>query len=113
MQKIKVGDKVKIMVGKDSGREGSVERILPDQGKVVIPNMNMYKKHVKNLPTGQKGGIFDLARPIDISKVALVCPHCKKTTRVGFKFIAEKKKRICKKCAREIDIKAKAKTKKK
>ena len=63
---------------------------------------NIYKKHVKGTP-GQKGGIYEIPRPLDYAKIALICSKCKKTTRVGFKLIDTKKVRICKKCKREID----------
>lgn len=111
MQKLRIGDKVKVLVGKDKGREGKIEKIFPKKGTLVIPGMNMYKKHVKTTPGGQQGGIFDLSRAISGSKVGLICPRCNKRTRIGFKFVGNDKKRICKKCKKEIDIKAKPKKK--
>ena len=106
MIKFKVGDKVKVTSGKDKGREGKVERILFKENLAVIPNMNIYKKHVKGVP-GQKGGIYEVPRPFPFSKIALVCPRCKKATRVGFRMVGEEKVRICRKCKREIDSKSK------
>jgi large subunit ribosomal protein L24 len=111
MLKLKVGDKVKVKAGKDKGREGVVEKVLSKKGKVVLPNLNVYKKHVKGTP-GQKGGIYEVPRPLAISKVALVCPKCNKVTRVGFKKVGEEKVRVCRKCGREIDTKAGKKKKK-
>jgi large subunit ribosomal protein L24 len=102
--KLKVGDKVKVLIGKDKGREGKVEKLFPKKARVMIPDINVYKKHVKG-QEGQKGGIYDIPRPIVASKVALVCPKCKKVTRIGYKFVAGKKVRICKKCGKEIDTK--------
>src|SRR5512135_17821 len=106
MIKFKVGDKVKITAGKDKGREGQIERIFFKEGLAVIPNMNIYKKHVKGVP-GQKGGIYEVPRPLSFAKIALVCPKCKKVTRVGFKTVGAEKLRICRKCGREIDTKNK------
>lgn len=108
MLKLKVGDKVKVMLGKDKGREGEIERIFPADGKALLPGVNIYKKHVKGRP-GQKGGIYDVPRPLDFAKIALICPKCNKITRVGFSSVEGEKRRICRKCGREIDTKVKTK----
>lgn len=102
MLKLKVGDKVRIRTGKDKGREGKIEKIFPKKRKVLVPNLNIYKKHVKGV-SGQKGGIYEIPRPFDISKLTLICPKCKKPTRVGFGESVGKKKRMCKKCKKIID----------
>lgn len=101
MLKIKVGDTVKIVAGKDKGREGKVEMVLPKSDSVVVPEVNMYKKHVKG-QQGQKGGMYDLPRPLNVAKVALICPNCKKITRVGFEEVKGEKIRVCKKCKKQI-----------
>lgn len=106
MMKLKIGDKVKVRAGKDKSREGTIERIYPKKGKVLVDSINVYKKHVKGSP-GQKGGIYDVPRPLPISSVSLICPKCKRITRVGFKLVGGKKVRVCKKCKREIDAKGK------
>lgn len=103
MLKIKLQDNVKVMIGKDLGREGKVENIINNK-KVLLPGINIYKKHVKG-SQGQKAGIYEIPRPIDISKVMLICPSCKKTVRVGFKIVGDEKVRLCKKCRKEIDTK--------
>lgn len=104
MIKFKIGDTVKVTAGKDKGREGKIEKILPTEEKVLIPGVNLYKKHVKGF--GEvKGGIYDIPRALGFGKIALVCPKCKKITRVGFKFAGADKVRICKKCGKEIDTK--------
>lgn len=105
MLKFRVGDKVKITAGKDKGREGEIERLFPGSSMALIPGINMYKRHVKGRP-GQKGGIYDIPRPLSLAKIALICPKCKKPTRVGFKILGDEKIRICRKCGREIDTKA-------
>ena len=99
--KIKIGDTVKITAGKDKGREGKIEMVLPKRNSVVVPEVNMYKKHVKG-QQGQKGGMYDLPRPLNIAKVALICPHCKKQTRVGIEIVKNEKLRVCRKCKKNI-----------
>lgn len=104
--KLKLNDTVKVLTGKDKGREGSIAKVFPKAGKVLIDGINMYKKHVKAAMTvDQKGGIFDLPRPMLVSKVGLLCPKCKKVTRVGYKLIKDQKVRVCRKCGKEIDSK--------
>lgn len=102
--KFRIGDNVKITAGKDKGRDGKIEKIFPKVLKVLVPGINLYKKHVKGFQ-GQKGGIYDIPRPLGLGKIALICPKCKKVTRIGFSTKGEKKARICKKCNKEIDIK--------
>lgn len=104
MLKLKVGDKVKILGGKDKDREGEIEKILLKASLVVIPGINIYKKHVKGFQ-GQKGGIYDIPRPLPFAKVGLVCPKCQKVTRVGIRIVGDEKVRICRKCKKEIDAK--------
>lgn len=95
--KFKIGDTVKITMGKDKGREGKIEKIIPKKNTVIVPEVNLYKKHVKG-SQGQKGGMYDIPRPLNLAKIALICPNCKKQTRIGM----EKKLRICKKCKKQI-----------
>lgn len=104
MIKFKTGDTVKITIGKDKGRNGKVEKVFPKEEKVLVPTVNLYKKHVKGFGD-TKGGIYDLPRPLSFGKIALICPKCKKQTRVGFKFVDKEKVRICRKCHKEIDTK--------
>lgn len=103
--KFKKGDKVKITIGKDKGREGLIERVLVKEGKIVVPGVNIYKKHVKGISEDQKGGIYEIPRPLALGKFALICPKCSKETRIGYKFVGKDKVRICKKCKKEIDSK--------
>ena len=101
MLKFKIGDTVKITAGKDKGREGKIEKTIPSKNAVIVPGVNLYKKHVKG-SQGQKGGIYDIPRPLNMAKVALICPLCKKPTRVGIRIVKNEKVRICKKCKKEI-----------
>ena len=101
MNKIKKGDNVKVLAGKDSGRTGSVDRVLVKTDKVIVAGINVSKRSVKKMGENQ-GGIVDLVKPVNISNVALICPNCKKITRVGFKIEGKEKIRICRKCGKEI-----------
>ena len=96
--KIKKNDKVTIQTGKDKGKQGVVEKVYPKQGTVLVTGLNLYKKHMRKSEQMPKGGIVDVARPLDVSKIGLICPHCKKTVKVGYTIEAGKKSRICKKC---------------
>ena len=96
--KIKKNDKVMVQTGKDRGNQGVVEKVYSKQSTVLVTGLNLYKKHVRKSEQMPKGGIVEVPRPIDISKIGLVCPHCKKTVKVGYQIEGEKKSRICKKC---------------
>ena len=100
--KIKKKDQVRVMVGKDRGKEGAVTKVWPKQGKVAIDGVNAYKRHLRPRGEGQKGQITTLYRCLDVSKIALICPKCKQPTRVGYKLGGEKSTRICRKCESEI-----------
>ena len=99
--KIKKGDKVKVLLGKDRDKEGTVQFVKTEDKKVFVEGANLYKRHVKKME-GIEGGIIDLPKPMNISNVALICPNCKKITRVGYKIEGKMKIRICKKCKKEI-----------
>ena len=96
--KIKKGDTVKIMVGKDNGKTGKVLRVDIKTNKILVEGLNVAKKHRRPKKQGEKGEIVTVAKPLNLSKVMLVCPNCKKITRVGLEFLAGKKSRYCKKC---------------
>jgi large subunit ribosomal protein L24 len=97
--KIIKGDKVQITIGKDKNRQGDVIRVIPKKAQVVVKSLNMFKKHIKPSTNQKKGGIIEKERPILASKVALICPNCKKTTRVGYQIEKSGDKvRICRKC---------------
>lgn len=117
MLKYKVGDKVKVLSGKDKGREGEIAKIYPLSGKALVHGINTYKKHVKaSVAADGKGGVYELPRPIYLSKLAIIDPKTKKPTRVGFVVKAGKKVRIAKKSGEALDITTKTskpKTKKK
>ncbi len=96
--KIKKGDTVLIIKGKDRNRVGKVIKALPKENRVVVEGLNLVKKHIKPRRQGEKGRIIEIPRPISVSNVKLICPNCQKPTKVGYKFEGEEKYRYCKKC---------------
>lgn len=97
MFKFKVGDQVKIIAGKDKGKSGKVEKVIFKEKKLVVSGVNIYKRH-KKVTKSEPAGIYEVTRPIAVSKVSLICPKCQKLTRVGFLIENKTKKRVCKKC---------------
>lgn len=90
---------MQILIGKDRGRSGKVARVLPKTTQVVVEGLNMRKKHTRPRRQGEKGKIIDFPAPLPMSRVGLVCPHCQKTIRVGYKILADgRKERRCRKC---------------
>jgi len=105
MRKIKKGDQVIVLAGKDKGKQGSILRVI-DDAKVVVENVNLAKKHAKGNPMkGEPGGIIDKEMPMDISNVAVVNPVSGKADRVGFKILDDGRKvRIFKSDGEVVDI---------
>jgi large subunit ribosomal protein L24 len=118
--KLKKGDTVQMLAGKDRGKQGRILEARPRDGKVVVENLNVQKKHQKPRPIRDAGrmggtqiapgGIIDRAAAVSSSNVMLVCPTCKLPTRVGYRFKEGKggeqiKVRVCKRegCGQEID----------
>ena len=100
--KIKKGDTVLIISGKDRNKKGSVLRAFPKERKVVVEGVGLIKKHQKPKKGGEKGQIIQIPSKIDVSNVEIICPSCKKITRIGFKTIKDKKYRSCKKCGKKL-----------
>ncbi len=111
--KIKKGDNVQIIAGKDSGKRGSVLRVLPNEGRVVVDKLNMVKRHTKPRPAPRSsgsqqvipGGVIEREAPLNISNVQLICPSCGRPSRVGYR-INEKdgnKVRVCRNCGKDVD----------
>jgi len=101
--KIRKGDTVLVISGKDRGRKGKILRAFPKERKVLIEGINLVKKHQRPKRQGEKGQIIQLPKAIDVSNVKLICSKCDKPTRVGYKLTQEREKhRRCKKCGQEI-----------
>ncbi len=92
--KIKKGDTVQVMIGKDKGKKGEVVKVLPSKGMVVVENVNQYKRHIKGRAQGQKSEIVTITKPLHASKVSLIDPKKKKPARAGYKITKGKKERI-------------------
>lgn len=100
--RIKKGDTVLIISGKDKGKKGKILEVLSKEEKILVEGVNLMKKHQKPKKTGEKGQIIQLPKPIDVSNVKLICLKCGKPTRIGYKIVEKKKYRTCKKCGQEI-----------
>ncbi len=100
--KIKKGDKVVVITGKDRGKKGDVMEVLPQDDRVLIDGVNIVTRHRKPKSAQDKGGIIKKPAPIHISNVMIVC-SCGKATRVGHKLIDGKKVRVCKVCGKSLD----------
>jgi len=100
---IRRNDTVKVMTGRDAGKEGRVLRVFPDEGRVLVEHVMTVKKHVRpNQQRNIKGGIAEQERPIPLSNVALVCGTCG-PVRIGHEVQGERKVRVCKKCGATLD----------
>ena len=96
---VKRGDNVKVISGKDKGKEGKVLVALPEDGKVIVEGVAMVKKHQKARAQGQESGIIHKEAAIDASNVLRICPSCGKAARTGVKVLEDgSKMRYCKKC---------------
>ncbi|MBU1131656.1 50S ribosomal protein L24 [Patescibacteria group bacterium] len=118
--KLKKGDKVQIIKGKDrvkrsksgeklaKGNQGKILQVVAEKGKIVVEGLNLRFKHMRPKKEGEKGQRLQFPAAMDTSNVMLVCPKCSKPTRVGYILLAsdakgKKKARICKKCKEAID----------
>jgi large subunit ribosomal protein L24 len=96
--KLKKGDTIKIISGKDRGKTGTVLTAFPETGKISVDGLNMFKKRSKPKKQGEKGQTVNVPRPFTASKAMLICNDCKKPTRLGYRMEGDKKVRYCKKC---------------
>jgi len=102
--KIKKGDHVIVLTGKDKGRKGEVTKVFPSEGRVIVSGVKMVKRHVRPTQMDPDGGIRSFAAPIDVSNVAHIDPKDGKPTRVGFKTLKDGKKvRLAKRSGEVID----------
>ena len=107
MQKIKKGDTVEVIAGKDKGTRGEVLRVIPKKDRVVVERVNIVKKHQRPVQAGRQQvqpGIIEFEAPINLSNVMLVCPKCEARTRVGYRINENNRKvRVCRKCGQDIE----------
>lgn len=107
MQRIKTGDTVEVVAGKDKGTRGEILRVETKSNRVVVERVNVLKKHQRPMQAGRQNiqpGIIEFEGPIHTSNVMLVCPHCDSKVRIGFRAsTGDIKVRFCKKCNEDID----------
>jgi len=107
MQRIKKGDTVEVIAGKDKGARGEVLRVIPRQERVVVERVNIARKHQKPVQAGRgqvQPGRIEFEAPIHWSNVMLVCPQCEAATRVGYRVNEDGRKvRVCRKCGQDIE----------
>ncbi|MBO59262.1 MAG: 50S ribosomal protein L24 [Actinomycetota bacterium] len=102
--RIKKGDQVRVLAGKDKGREGEISRVIPQRNAVIIEGVNEVKRHQKATSETMQGGIIDKTMPIDVSNVAILSPSDGKPTRVGYRFSDSGEKiRVCKRTGVDLD----------
>ena len=100
--KLKRNDEVIVVKGKDKGKKGKIEKVITRENMVLVPGINLYKRHYKSKVQGRPSEIVEITKPLPVNNVALICPNCHKETRVGFKFENKEKVRICRKCGKKI-----------
>lgn len=100
--KIKKGDRVRVLAGKDVGKEGQVTRVILERDRVIVEGVNVAKRHQRPTRATMQGGIIDKDMPIHVSNVALLCSKCG-PTRVGYRFEPDGTKvRVCRKCGGDV-----------
>jgi large subunit ribosomal protein L24 len=103
--KLRKGDRVRVLTGKDRGKEGEVMRALPGKGKVIVDGVNVAKRHQRPTKATVQGGIIDKDMPLPVSAVAILCPT-DGPTRIGYRFedtgTGRRKVRICRKCGGDL-----------
>lgn len=97
------GDLVKVIAGNDKGKQGKVLSVFSKEGRIVVEGLNIKKKHVRPKRQGQKGELVRMPAPFAMSKSMLLCAHCSRPVRSGYKMDENGKKiRVCKKCGGNI-----------
>ena len=100
---VRKGDTVVVLAGKDKGKEGKVVAAFPKKGKVTVEGVSVVKRHSKPSQKNPQGGIVEKESPISSSNVMIVCPACKKPTRIEKVAVGDGFARACKKCGEVID----------
>jgi large subunit ribosomal protein L24 len=101
--KVRKGDHVRVLAGKDRGKDGHVLLSLPEDGKVIVEGVNMVQKHQKPKTMQDAGGIMSQERPVDVSNVGIICSSCSRPSRIGYRFEPDGTKvRVCRRCGGDI-----------
>lgn len=100
--KLKKGDTVQVMIGKDKGKVSKITEVIPSKNMVMVEGINQFKRHVKARVQNQKSEIVTITKPLSASKVSLVDPKKKKPTRIGYSVVNGKKERVARKSGAKI-----------
>ena len=101
---VKKGDNVVVIAGKDKGKTGKINSVLPTKNKVSVEGVSVISRHTKPRSANEKGGIVKKEGHIDASNVQVICASCNKATRIGHSIVDDKKIRVCKKCGATLDV---------
>ncbi len=96
--KLRLNDEVLVVSGREKGKKGKVEKIMPTINKVVVSGVNLYKRNKKSAGNNKPGGIIDIIKPLPVANVTFICPKCKLPARIGYTVKNNEKSRVCKKC---------------
>lgn len=110
--KIRKGDTVKVLYGKDAGKTGKIVKVFTKKDMVVVEGVNLFKRHLKGDRQNRQSEIVDLVKPMPVAKVQLVDPTDQKATRVTYKIDGDTKVRVGKKSGKEVDVQSEAKSEK-
>ena len=101
--RIKKGDKVQVLSGKDKGKQAHVVRAIPSEGRVIVEGVHVAKRHAKPTRATMQGGVIDKFMPISVSSVAIVCDACGVPSRIGMRYDEQGRKiRVCRKCGADL-----------
>ena len=103
MLKIRKGDTVQVIKGKDRGKKGRIVKLWTEQERAFVEGINMVKKHKRKTRQDQQGGIVSIEAPISVSNIMFFCKHCNRSSRMGFKIMPDNSKaRVCKRCQEAV-----------
>lgn len=103
--RIRQNDTVEVLKGREAGRRGKVQQVLPTEDRVLVEGVNLVKRHQRPTASLRQAGIIQKEAPMPLSKVMLVCPRCNKPARAGHRFLEDGRKvRVCRRCNEMIDL---------
>jgi len=100
--KLKKGDTILVITGKDKGKTAKILKSFPKEGMILVEGVNLRSKHVKPKRQGEKGQVVKVPSPLNSSNAKFLCPKCQKVTRLGYEVTKDRKYRVCKKCHSEV-----------
>lgn len=96
--KLRIGDEILVVSGREKGKKGKVERLFPTTDKVLVTGINLYKRNKKASGNNKGAGIIDIIKPLPVANLMFVCPKCKLPARIAYTIKNNEKNRVCKKC---------------